>query len=143
MPRRAPSGPALRPVERLLFEVGIKLGGLFHQFIGVPVSSATAGGLARAIAAAVRLQPYVVRASVRIRPAAGGAAGRGRYGYRYLTAEMLSARVTVADGRARVTARLAYEPSLRYPMMRPIALTRRRQPRRRAPRSVVRRAARS
>ncbi len=122
MPRARRSGARPRPTtltprERLLFEAGIKLGGIFHQYIGVPVSPRTAPGLARAIAEAVRLQPYVRSVKVGIAPARGGPVGRGRYGYRYLTAEMLTAEVTLGDGEHEVTARLAYDPALRYPLM--------------------------
>jgi dihydroneopterin aldolase len=111
--------PTLTSRERLLFEAGIKLGGIFHQYIGVPVSSTTAPGLARAIAAAVGLQPYVSKARVVIRPNRGGKLARGaRFGYRYLTAEMLQATVTLTDGSATVRAHLGFVPELRYPLMR-------------------------
>jgi hypothetical protein len=103
----------------------------------VPVTPATAPGLARAIEEAVRLQPFVERVGVRIRPARGGRAGRGRFGYRYLTAEMLEARVTVAEGTTRLTARIAFEPALRYPLMRVDAI----EPVR--PRRAARRSART
>jgi dihydroneopterin aldolase len=103
--------------ESLLFEAGIKLGGIFHQYLGVPVSPKTATALAHSIEAAVALQPFVVGVRVRIVPARGGAVGRGRFGYRYVTAEMLDARVTLADGATRVVARLSYRPELRYPLM--------------------------
>lgn len=116
--RVAPAAAALSTREQLLFEAGIKLGGLFHQYIGVPVSPRTAPGLARAIESAVRLQPFVRAVRVRIDPRRGGPVGAGRFGYRYLTAEMLTATVTVAAGDERVTAHLAYEPELRYPLMR-------------------------
>jgi dihydroneopterin aldolase len=108
---------ALTSREALLFEAGIKLGGIFHQYLGIPVSPKTANALARSIEAAVALQPFVERVQVRIRPAKGGAAGRGRFGYRYITAEMIDARVTLSDGATRVVARLSYRPDLRYPLM--------------------------
>lgn len=104
--------------ESLLFEAGIKLGGIFHQYLGIPVSPRTAGPLARAIESAVGLQPFVNRVRVRIVPSRGGRLGRGRFGYRYVTAEMIDAVVTLTDGRARVVARLSYRPDLRYPLMR-------------------------
>lgn len=115
---RGPAGPALTGRERLLFEAGIKLGGLFHQFIGVPVAPTTAATLERAIERAVGLQPYVTAVRVRIRPERSGPTGRGRFAYRYLTAEMLEVDIHLADGPAEVEARLAYEPALRYPLMR-------------------------
>ena len=114
---RTRSPPVLSVRERLMFEAGIKLGGVFHQYLGTPITARTAPGLARAIESAVRLQPYVVGTRVRIRPEAGGPVGRGRYAYRYLTAEMLHVTVHLADGPVRVTARLAHRADLRYPLM--------------------------
>jgi dihydroneopterin aldolase len=108
---------ALTSREALLFEAGIKLGGIFHQYLGIPVSAKTANALARSIEAAVALQPFVERVQVRIRPAKGGVAGRGHFGYRYVTAEMIDARVTLTDGSTRVVARLSYRPDLHYPLM--------------------------
>jgi hypothetical protein len=108
---------ALSRREALLFEAGIKMGGVFHQYLGTPVSARTAPALARAIGQAVGLQPYVADARVRIRVAAGGPLGRGRFAYRYLTAEMLDVVLVLADGPVRVTARLAHRPDLRYPLM--------------------------
>jgi dihydroneopterin aldolase len=130
--RRVPvHNVALTSREALLFEAGIKLGGIFHQYLGIPVSAKTAKALARSIEAAVALQPFVERVQVRIRPAKGGAVGRGRYGYRYVTAEMIDARVTLTDGSTRVVARLSYRPDLRYPLMHVESARRTRPPPRR------------
>jgi len=103
--------------EALLFEAGIKLGGIFHQYLGIPVSLATAPGLAETIERAVGLQPYVTSVEVRIDPALGGPLGRGRFAYRYLTPEMLEVRIQLRDGAAHVEARLVHRPDLRYPLM--------------------------
>ena len=103
--------------EALLFEAGIKLGGIFHQYLGVPVSARTAAGLARTIERAVALQPFVTRIRVRIDPTRGGPLGRGRFAYRYLVAEMLDVNVRLEDGDVEVVARLAHRPDLRYPLM--------------------------
>ena len=108
---------ALTRREALLFEAGVKLGGVFHQYLGVPVSARTARGLARTIERAVALQPFVVRVRALVRPERGGPLGKGRFAYRYLTAEMLEVTVELRDGPARLTARLAHRPDLRYPLM--------------------------
>ncbi|HXQ48549.1 MAG TPA: dihydroneopterin aldolase family protein [Thermoplasmata archaeon] len=108
---------ALTRREALLFEAGIKLGGIFHQYLGVPVSTRTAAGLARTIEHAVALQPFVAGVRVRIDPARGGALGPGRFAYRYLLAEMLDVRVRLVDHGEEVVARLAHRPDLRYPLM--------------------------
>jgi len=103
--------------EALLFEAGIKLGGVFHQYLGTPVSPRTAPSLAGAIEAAVGLQPFVRSVRVRIDPRRAGPPGRGRFAYHYLTAEMLDVTVELVDGPLTVEARLKYRPELRYPLM--------------------------
>ena len=108
----------LTPREALLFEAGVKLGGLFHQYLGIPVTPQTAPGLSRIIERAVALQPFVTQARVTIRPEAGRRPGQGPFAYRYLTGEMLDATITLAHGGIRVSARLRHERSLRYPLMR-------------------------
>jgi len=115
-PRKTPAARLSRR-EALLFEAGIKLGGVFHQYLGMPVSPRTATVLARAVEAAVGLQPFVRSVRVRVDPSRGGPVGRGRYAYRYLTAEMLNVTVELVDGPVAVEARLAHRPDLRYPLM--------------------------
>jgi hypothetical protein len=125
--------------EALLFEAGIKLGGLFHQYVGTPVDARTARSLARTIEGAVGLQPYVRSVRVRIDPARGGPKGRGRFAYRYLVAEMIRVRLELADGDLTVAARLEWRPDLAYPLM---SVDRVRETRR-APLSSARRSART
>ena len=109
--------------EQALFEAGIKLGGIFHQFIGVPVAARTAASLAQAIEEAVGLQPFVISVRVSIDPARGGPAGTGRFGYRYLVAEMLHAEVQIRVGRAEVSAALTFREDLNYPLMHVLSVT--------------------
>jgi len=103
--------------EALLFEAGVKLGGIFHQYFGMPISERTAAATARTIERAVALQPYVVEVRATIDPARGGPLGKGRFAYRYLTPEMVDVRVRLRDGPEEVEARLAHRPELRYPLM--------------------------
>jgi dihydroneopterin aldolase len=110
--------PALSRRESLLFEAGIKLGGVFHQYLGIPVSRRTSASLARAIESAVGLQPFVRRVSVRIDPTRGGPTGPGRFAYHYLVPEMLDVTVELVDGRTAVEAILRHRPDLRYPLMK-------------------------
>ena len=103
--------------EALLFEAGIKLGGVFHQYLGTPVSPRTASHLARTVEHAVGLQPYVRSVRVRIDPRLGGPVGTGRFAYRYLTPAMMRVEVTLSDGPVEVVATLAQREDLRYPLM--------------------------
>jgi dihydroneopterin aldolase len=113
---RTHSAPLSRR-EALLFEAGVKLGGVFHQYLGIPVTPRTAAGVARTIERAVALQPYVIAVRASIDPRRGGPLGRGRFAYRYLTPEMLDVRVRLRDGDEEVEARLAHRSDLRYPLM--------------------------
>ena len=108
---------ALSRREALLFEAGVKLGGVFHQYLGIPVSVGTAAGIARTIERAVALQPYVVEVRARVDPRRGGPLGRGRFAYRYLTPEMVDVTVRLRDGPEEVEARLAHRRDLRYALM--------------------------
>lgn len=103
--------------EALLFEAGIKLGGLFHQDPRHADRPNDRRGVGpgdpfRGRAPAVRpIGPGPHR------PVPGQPLGHGPFRYRYLTAEMLSASVTLSDGRTEVTATLRHRPELRYPLM--------------------------
>ncbi|HLM70535.1 MAG TPA: dihydroneopterin aldolase family protein [Thermoplasmata archaeon] len=121
-PPQRRSDPRLSRRETLLFEAGIKLGGVFHQYLGIPVSERTAASLARAIEAAVGLQPFVRRVKVHIHPKRGGPLGRGRFAYRYLTPEMLDVTVQLVDGGTAVEALLQHRPDLRYPLMKVVRM---------------------
>jgi dihydroneopterin aldolase len=103
--------------EALLFEAGVKLGGVFHQYLGIPVDGRTAPGLARTIERAVALQPFVRKVRVVVDVRRGPPPGRGRLAYRYLTPEMLDVTVRLADGPVEVEARLRHRPDLKYPLM--------------------------
>lgn len=101
--------------DRAAFEAGIKLGAIYHQFVGAPISRDTARHLERAIEAGTRVQPMVEDARVRIdrkrlRP-------HGPYRYASLDGDTLAAEVTVRVGKAKATAVLRYVPELDYPLM--------------------------
>lgn len=98
-----------------MFEAGIKLGSICHQYVGAPITRESAADLERAIASAARIQPLVEDARVRIDRKRLMA--RGPYRYTTLSEEMLHAEVTVRVGSARATAVMRYVPELDYPLM--------------------------
>lgn len=57
---------AVTPRDNAAFEAGIKLGALYHQFVGSPVSLKTAESLERAIAQSISVQPFVKHITVHI-----------------------------------------------------------------------------
>lgn len=101
--------------DRAVFEAGIKLGSIFHQYVGAPLTRATARDLERAIESAARVQPMVE--DVRVRIDRKRLRARGPYQYASLSDEMLQAEVTVRVGGTRATAVLRYVPELDYPLM--------------------------
>ncbi len=101
--------------DRAAFEAGIKLGSIYHQYMGAPLTRATAADLERAIESAARVQPAVE--DVRVRIDRKRLKTRGPYKYATLSEDMLQAEVTVRVGAARATAVLRYVPELDYPLM--------------------------
>ena len=102
--------------ERAVFEAGIKLGTIYHQFIGAPVSESNVESLERAIEQGVRVQPFVEDAKVsidrdRIRKK------KNQYDYQSLTGHLLNVTVVIQIENVRVTAQMRYIEELHYPLM--------------------------
>ncbi len=102
--------------SKAAFEAGIKLGALFHQFVGAPVSDKNVELLEKAMESCMLLQPYVVDAEVRI--SRERLKDVSEYGYVSLSPEMIYARVVVEVDGVRVVAVLEWDEKMRYPLMR-------------------------
>ncbi|MCP1661853.1 MAG: hypothetical protein D5R99_00485 [Methanocalculus sp. MSAO_Arc1] len=102
------------PTERemAVFEAAIKLGALYHQFVGTPVSPETADTIEAAIESAVRLQPYVTDVRVSLDRSV---MLENPFGYSEVQGRMFDVTVSTKVGDATCTARLNYENG--YPMM--------------------------
>jgi len=100
-----------------VFEAGIKLGALYHQFIGTPVSTATAEELGTAIEKSVSLQPWVSSVEVKI-DREKVRENENEFRYCELRAEMLDVNVVVLYEEVEVHARVRYEEDMGYPLMR-------------------------
>ncbi len=103
--------------DNALFEAGIKLGALYHQFIGTPVSTETAEMLERAIERSVALQPWVNSVEVSIDREKVSEI-ENQFKYCELSGMMLDVKVVVLYGQVEVHARLKYEDEMDYPLMR-------------------------
>jgi len=108
---------AISDRDNALFEAGIKLGALYHQFIGTPVSTETLELLARTIERSVALQPGVASVEVIINREKVHLAAN-QFKYCELCGAMLDVKVVVVYGQAEVHVRLKYEAELEYPLMR-------------------------
>ena len=99
--------------ERAIFEAGIKLGALYHQWVGTPVSHASAASVEMAIEKAVILQPCVEEVSVRLNR---DLMIPNRFGYSELSGPMLDVEIVTRIGFAYCRAQLATSDG--YPLMR-------------------------
>ena len=102
--------------ERACFEAGIKMGTIYHQFVGTPFSLANVTGLEKAIEDAIKVQPYVSDAKVRINTE-GLVRNGDTYSYKSLTGEMIDAVVKIDLDGTKVTAEMRYDAELGYPLM--------------------------
>jgi hypothetical protein len=97
--------------ERAVFEGGISLGALFHQFVGTPVSKKTKKSLEIAMSESLKNQPFIEDVSVSII----GIIEDGKYVS--LTGEMLDVSLTVKTEQNRAFLKLKYIKELDYPLM--------------------------
>lgn len=102
--------------ERAMFEAGIKMGTIYHQFVGVPVDLSSVDILERSIEQGVLVQPYVDHVKVTIdrsyfRPKTD------EYSYISLTGNMLDVVLKIRIDNVRVTAEMRYLKDLNYPLM--------------------------
>ena len=104
------------PRERACYEAGIKMGTIYHQFVGTPVSLSNVEDLEKSIAKAIEVQPYVENAVVKIDRSVFVKDG-DRYSYRSLTGEMIDAVVTIFLDGVRVVSEMRYDAEMGYPLM--------------------------
>ncbi len=102
--------------ERAAFEAGIKLGTIYHQFVGVPLSVQNVGTLEKAIESGSRVQPFVEDVRVRI-DRTKLKDKRGQYDYVSLTGDMLDVTLVVKYKTARVKASMKLIEEMNYPLM--------------------------
>ena len=102
--------------ERAAFEAGIKMGTVFHQFIGTPVSHKNAELLERSIENSIMIQPFVKSCSVKI-DKNGLGDKKDQYDYLSLRGEMLEVTITICYDGVEAEAAMTYSPEHNYPIM--------------------------
>ncbi|MFW5965760.1 MAG: dihydroneopterin aldolase family protein [Halodesulfurarchaeum sp.] len=96
------------------FELGIKFGALFHQFIGTPVSPGSAASLTTAIEESIENQPGTEAVSVAIDEEALSA-DLGPHGYTGLRGRHLVVEIELLHEGRRARGSMAYVDG--YPLM--------------------------
>ena len=98
--------------EQAIFEAAIKLGALYHQFVGTPVAPETAASLETAIRESISLQPYVREVRITIDRSQ---MEENVFGYSELKGTMITADVVTQVGTSCCHARLERKGD--YPLM--------------------------
>ena len=102
--------------ERCIFETGIKLATVYHQYVGTPFNAKSVASLEEAISRSIEVQPYVESAVVKIDRSVIPEE-KDEYSYLSLTGDMIDAVVKVRMGSTTVTAEMRYDKELKYPLM--------------------------
>ena len=98
--------------EKAVFEAGIKLGALYHQWVGTPISRHSAASIEAAIEKAVILQPFVEEITVILDRRL---MTENRFGYSELCGLMYDVEIVTRVGFSYCRARLV--PEKGYPFM--------------------------
>jgi hypothetical protein len=105
--------------ERAIFEAGIALGALYHQFVGLPIANRedVLKAVKEAIEKTMSLQPFREKVEVCLDASSIKGRGRGLYDYSSLKGDAIDARVVVKYGSARVRARMRFVEELGFNLM--------------------------
>ena len=104
--------------DNALFEAGIKLGALYHQFTGSPVNLKTVSSLEKAIQESISVQPYVESISVKIDRDMLKSKLNSEFEYTELQGSMLIVNISVKHGSVKVKVGMKYDSELNYPLMK-------------------------
>ena len=98
--------------ERAIFEGGISMGALFHQFVGTPVNIKTKENLERAIAESFKLQPAIEDVEVKI-----NLTDTTEFDYISLSGDMLDVKIHTQVENVKAVIRIEFIEELNYPLM--------------------------
>ena len=103
--------------DRAVFEAGIKLGALYHQFVGTPINVDMIDGLARVIEESIGVQPFVRSISVTIDREMVEKKQNPGFGYCELEGRMLHISLQVLYKNVIAHAQMCYDEEKDYPLM--------------------------
>jgi hypothetical protein len=112
------SNTSISNSEQAVFEAGIKLGALYHQFTGSPLNLETVDSLEEAISQSISVQPYVKNIEVTINRDMIRSRLNGEFGYCELEGCMLDVVLDVSYKEKEAQVSLKYDEKLNYPLMK-------------------------
>jgi len=105
---------AVTPRDNAVFETGIKLGALYHQFVGSPINLKTVDSMENAIAQSISVQPYVKSITVHINREMVEE-NLSSFGYTELKGTMLRVDAVISYENYEVSAGMTLKDG--YPLM--------------------------
>ncbi len=110
--------PSISERERAIFESGIALGYIFHQFIGIPLikDKKFISNLEKTIEDTVKVQPFRENVKVKIKTEKIREKTHP-YSYTVIKPGNIEAKVEVKYGKTKVTSKMNFIPELSFPLM--------------------------
>ena len=105
--------------ERALFELGIKLGALYHILCGIPVSSdqIVIKNLEKGIEAAISCQPYVQSVKIILNRDRILGNKSTEFDYDEITGKIIQAEIIINYESIIITANVEWIEEMEYPLM--------------------------
>ncbi|MCF8884902.1 MAG: dihydroneopterin aldolase family protein [Nitrososphaerota archaeon] len=103
--------------DHALFELGISLGAIFHQLVGMPIPLESLESLEEAFSKAFSRQPFREIVEIKIIKEKLIVGSSPPYDYGVITPSSLDVRVVVKYGGVKVSGRLRWVEELGYPLM--------------------------
>ena len=102
--------------ERCIFETGIKLATIYHQYVGTPFNGESIESLEKAMERSIMVQPYVSDVKVSIDRSVLPPK-EDHYSYVSLGGNMVDAIVEVTIDGITVRSEMRFDEELGYPLM--------------------------
>jgi len=105
--------------ERACFEIGIKLGALYHILCGIPISSDKniINSIERGIEASISCQPYVKKVKIILDKDKIIGDKSNEFAYDEITGKVIKAEIEVQYKSVKIYAKVEWIEDLKYPLM--------------------------
>ena len=105
--------------ERASFEIGIKLGALYHILSGMPISSNSSviDSIEKGIEASISCQPYVKSVKVNINREEIQGDKSSEFEYDEITGKHIRAKIVLEFKSVEIIAKIEWVEELKYPLM--------------------------
>jgi hypothetical protein len=105
--------------ERACFEVGIKLGALYHIICGLPISSNIdiIKSIEKGIEASISCQPYVKNVKIYLNKDKIIGDKKTEFAYDDISGEIINAEIDIEYESVKIKAAIKWIEDLKYPLM--------------------------